>query len=75
MISGKDAAPRLMLSGAGLNADYIRAGKIDVDLIRIMSAEKPTFGWDSRGISAYYFERGDTGEVINYNPNIFIRLD
>lgn len=73
MISGKDAAPRLMLSGAGLNADYIRAGKIDTDLIRIMSAGKPAFGWDSRGISAFKFSKTDDG--VQYDPFTFIRLD
>ena len=73
MVSGKDAAPRLMLSGAGLNADYIRAGKIDTDLIRIMSAGKPAFGWDSRGISAFKFSKTDDG--VQYDPFTFIRLD
>lgn len=69
---------RTGITGAGMNASYIRGGQIDADSVRIVSGEHPTFRWDALGISAYSLEKkqvGETAEVVGYNPGTFIRID
>lgn len=63
------------ITGNGINANYITAGQIDTNLVRVMSGNFPTFRWDSAGISAYKFELDESGKPTAYSQSQFIRLD
>lgn len=64
------------ITGEGINANYINAGQIDTNLVRVMNGSYPTFRWDSSGLSAYYFEKDlTTGQLSNYSQSKFVRLD
>ena len=62
------------ITGSGINANFINAGQIDTNLVRIMNGSYPTFRWDSSGLSAYYFYEDEKG-VTNYSQSKFVRLD
>lgn len=62
------------ITGGGINANFINAGQIDTNLVRIMNGSYPTFRWDASGLSAYYFEEKE-GAITNYSQSKFVRLD
>ena len=62
------------ITGNGINAHYIRTGRLDASLVNIMNGEYPTFRWDSSGLSAYDFTLVD-GNLSSYNPNTYVRYD
>ena len=71
------------ITGDGVNADVITAGRIDTDRIRIFNkAMQQTFEWNDKGINAYmtggsyYDDQGDPQTLtdeINYGQ--FVRFD
>lgn len=71
------------ITGDGVNADVITAGRIDTDRIRIFNkAMQQTFEWNDKGINAYmtggsyYDDQGNTQTLtdeINYGQ--FVRFD
>ena len=71
------------ITGNGINADVITAGRIDTDRIRIFNkAMQQTFEWNDKGINAYmtggsyYDDQGNTQTLtdeINYGT--FVRFD
>ncbi len=63
------------ITGEGINANYINAGQIDTNLVRVMNGSYPTFRWDSSGLSSYYFEQDAQGNLTNYSQSKFVRLD
>ena len=71
------------IDGAGINAQYIRAGQIDTSLIRIMNGDNAAFRWDKDGITAFGLNSIKTGTdkdgkaIYSYapNPNRFVRFD
>ena len=63
------------ITGGGINANYITSGVLNTQLIQIWNNEYPTFRWDTNGISAYYFEQDENGELTNYNAARFVRFD
>lgn len=58
-----------VLTPDGLNAEFLRAGKINTDEITLGSKDNPSFRWDSSGLNAY------RNDGTNYNLNKFVRLD
>lgn len=58
------------ITGAGINAKYIKTGQLDTSLIRIMNGDNAAFRWDKSGITA--FNMGENGVP---NPLHFVRLD
>ena len=63
------------ITGQGINTSYLTAGQLNVDEIYIMSGSHASFGWDSRGLSAYYYNVNAEGKPINFNTNQFVRFD
>lgn len=71
------------ITGDGINADVITAGRIDTDRIRIFNkAMQQTFEWNSTGINAYmqggsFIDNGTTigleANQVNYGK--FVRFD
>ena len=71
------------ITGNGINADVITAGRIDTDRIRIFNgAMQQTFEWNSSGINAYmqggsFIDNGTTigleANQVNYGK--FVRFD
>lgn len=58
------------ITGNGINADVITAGRIDTDRIRIFNAAmQQTFEWNSTGINAYMSD----DNTVNYGK--FVRFD
>lgn len=57
------------ITGDGLNASIISAGKINIDNLLIGGDKNPNFFWDSIGISAYSME----DSKIDYST--FVRMD
>lgn len=58
------------ITGDGINADVITAGRIDTDRIRIFNAAmQQTFEWNSTGINAYMSD----DNIVNYGK--FVRFD
>lgn len=58
------------ITGNGINADVITAGRIDTDRIRIFNAAmQQTFEWNSTGINAYMSD----DNIVNYGK--FVRFD
>lgn len=58
------------ITGAGINAKYIKTGQLDTSLIRIMNGDNAAFRWDKSGITG--FNIGENGVP---NPLHFVRLD
>jgi hypothetical protein len=57
------------ITGDGINADLLVAGRIDTGMLLIGDKDKPNFFWDKLGISAF----GVDGKKIDYSR--FVRLD
>ena len=58
------------ITGDGINADLLVAGRIDVGKLLIGDADTPNFFWDKVGLSAF---RTDDKKRIDYSS--FVRLD
>lgn len=68
------------ITGSGINADIITAGRIDTDRIRIFNkAMQQTFEWNDKGINAYMWDDTISNEgvtttgAVNYGQ--FVRFD
>lgn len=61
------------ITGTGINASVITAGRVDTNKIRIFNETMPTFEWDHNGISAYV----TMGGSANGTPNLtqFVRFN
>ena len=56
------------ITGDGINADVITAGRIDTDRIRIFNkAMQQTFEWNSTGINAYMWDSSINGGLVDEN--------
>ena len=58
------------ITGDGINADLLTAGRIDTKMLLIGSSTNPNFFWDELGISAFSV---DQNKKIDYSS--FVRLD
>jgi hypothetical protein len=58
------------ITGDGINADLLVAGRIDVGKLLIGDTDTPNFFWDKVGLSAF---RTDDKKRIDYSS--FVRLD
>lgn len=57
------------ITGSGINANVITAGRIDTSRIRIFNEGQQTFEWNGKGIHAFAFEN----DKVNYGK--FVRFD
>ena len=57
------------ITGNGINADLLTAGRIDTNMLLIGNSDKPNFFWNSLGLSAFRIEE----DKIDYST--FVRLD
>lgn len=62
------------ITGDGINASLITAGKISVGEVTLETGDQTSFRWDNLGISAYRFITDNKGEV-KHDPYTFVRLD
>lgn len=54
------------ITGNGINANFIKTGRLDANLINIMNGADPAFTWDKDGLSAYgSTSDGSTGDGID----------
>lgn len=62
------------ITGSGVNADVITAGRIDTDRIRIFNKNmQQTFEWNDKGINAYMWDSTIGTGAVNYGQ--FVRFD
>ena len=57
------------ITGAGINAKYIKTGQLDTSLIQIVNGDNVAFRWDKDGITAFNINSGVP------DPYHFVRLD
>lgn len=62
------------ITSNGVSASLITAGLVNTKEIQIMNYDKPTFRWDSAGISAFQLDNF-SGEVSKVNFGKFVRFD
>ena len=62
------------ITSQGVSASLITAGLVNTKEIQIMNYDKPTFRWDSMGISAFQLTTQE-GEVSKVNFGKFVRFD
>lgn len=62
------------ITGNGMNANFLTAGKISVGEVTIETGDQTSFRWNKLGISAYKFITDDKGN-IEYDPYTFVRHD
>ena len=63
------------ITGGGINANYINAGQIDTNVLRIINGAWPTYKWDSKGLSAYLFNLDNDGKITSINYDQYVRFD
>lgn len=63
------------ITGGGINANYINAGQIDTNVLRIINGAWPTYKWDSKGLSAYLFNLDKDGKITSINYDQYVRFD
>lgn len=62
---------KTVITSNGINADYIRAGRIDASTINIVDGNAPSFSWDKNGINAY----SPLADGNGYDLSKFVRFD
>lgn len=63
------------ITGAGINANYITTGQLNVGRINIVNGSFTSFRWDDIGLSAYSFRLDDNLSPYGYNNARFVRFD
>jgi hypothetical protein len=63
------------ITGNGINANILTAGKINTEVITITNRGFASFRWDTNGISAFDFVKKDDGIANGLNTAKFVRFD
>jgi hypothetical protein len=66
---------RTGITAGGINADYLRTGRINTENIVIGNNLADSFRWDRDGINAYAISYNDNGELVGFNDQTYVRFD